>query len=50
MTLKDFKTLLMLFIILFVSFGSFTVYRAIEVDPVLDAVYSEVNGTAGVDQ
>lgn len=50
MTLKESKLLLMMFMILFISFGSFAVYRAIEVDPVLDAVYSEVNGTDGVDQ
>lgn len=43
-TLKEFKTLLIAGAVLTVFFSSFLLYRALEVDPVLDDVYSEIYG------
>lgn len=43
-TLKEFKTLLIVGVVLTVFFSSIMLYRALEVDPVLDEVYSEIHG------
>ncbi|SDK42178.1 hypothetical protein SAMN05216187_10893 [Jeotgalicoccus aerolatus] len=44
MTKKDVKTIVSLFLILTITFGSIIAYRAAVVDPVQDAIYSEVYG------
>ena len=44
MTKKDVKTIVSLFLILTITFGSIIAYRAAVVDPVQDAIYSEIYG------
>ena len=44
MTKKDVKTIVSLFLILTITFGSIIAYRAAVVDPVQDAIYAEVYG------
>lgn len=44
MTKKDLKILGTLFLVLTITFGSILAYRAAVVDPVQDAIYSEVYG------
>lgn len=44
MTKKDVKTIVSLFLILTITFGCIIAYRAAVVDPVQDAIYSEVYG------
>lgn len=44
MTKKDVKTIVSLFLILTITFGSIIAYRAAVVDPVQDAIYSKVYG------
>lgn len=44
MTKKDLKLLGTLFLVLTITFVSIVVYRAAVVDPVQDAIYSEVYG------
>lgn len=44
LTRKQFKTVLSLFLVLTITFGSIAAYRAAVVDPVQDAIYSEVYG------
>lgn len=44
MSKSELKIIITLFLIFTVTFGSIMTYRSIVVDPVLDAVYSEVHG------
>lgn len=44
LTKKDLKTVIALFLVLTITFGSIVAYRAAAVDPVQDAIYSEVYG------
>lgn len=44
LTKKQFKTAGFLFLVLTITFGSIAAYRAAVVDPVQDAIYSEVYG------
>lgn len=44
LTKDQFKTCLKLFLVLTLTFGPIAAYRAAEVDPVQDAIYSEVHG------
>lgn len=44
LTKKELKTVIALFLVLTITFSSFALYRAAAVDPVQDAIYSEVYG------
>lgn len=44
MTKKNLKILVTLFLVLTITFGSIVAYRTTVVDPVQDAIYSEVYG------
>lgn len=44
LTKKQMKTAAALFLVLTITFGSIAAYRAAVVDPVQDAIYSEVYG------
>lgn len=44
LTRKELKTIITLFLVLTITFGSVMAYRAATVDPVQDAIYSKVYG------
>ena len=42
LTKKELKTVVTLFLVLTITFSSFALYRAAAVDPIQDAIYSEI--------